>query len=81
MSDKQIISGKKGFFKRAMLLILKQTVASIICLSLALFMRYSDNTVLNNCSNALRLAINHNPGWEETVKEAFTGLKDNYTVK
>ena len=78
MSDKRKIPEKSRLFKRLSSLILQQTVAAIICLCLALLLKHSKTDVLNNCANALGLAINHNPGWEETVKEAFSDLNPDF---
>ena len=78
MSDKRKISEKSPLFKKVFSLILQQTIAAVICLCLALLLKYSKSDVLNNCANALGLAINHNPGWEETVKEAFSDLNPDF---
>ncbi len=74
MSDKQGNSEKISLFKRILFLFIKQTVAALICLCIALGLKFSNNNILNTCANALRLAINHNLNWEETVKEAFFNL-------
>ena len=76
MSEKQINSEKSNFFKRILFLLLRQTVAALICLCIALGLKLSNHSFLNNCGKALNLAINHNPGWEETVKDAFYNLKN-----
>ncbi len=78
MTDKQINTEKTGLFKRMLFLFIRQIIASLLCLSVALLMKYSKADVLNTCANALKLAINHNPGWEETVKDAFSDLRNNF---
>lgn len=76
MSDKQRNTEKIGFFRKMLFLFIKQTVAALLCLCIALGLKFSNNNILNTCANALGLAISHNPNWEETVKEAFSDLKD-----
>lgn len=79
MSDKPKLKDnypeKRSFLGGLLSLLLKQLIASLICLAIALGMKHSPIDRLNNYATSLGLAIRYNPGWEDTVKEAFLNFK------